>query len=456
MQIRSRLTLQFVAIVALIQLLASLAIYFVSSDYRESRFYEQLKAAAMNRTVLMMEVEGLEPERLQELRALGAAELMGEQIFIYNYKNELLYCSSDSGLQITADMLDEVRLNGEKRFENGAYEMAGLMFADRYNRLVVFCAARDEAGFMQLQYLRRVLSAVLLMSLLAVLLLAWVYAGQALRPISNIMQKAAKITFVNLHERLDGSGSKDEMSQLAATFNSMLDRIESSLAMQRNFVANASHELRTPLTAMQGQLEVLLLKKRDLEAYKTGVQSVLEDIRRLTHISNRLLMLAQADSAYTARLFQPVSLVDVLWQSQAAIQARSSTAQIHITIDERIEDAEALQVLGNEQLLITVFQNLIDNGVKYSQTHEVFADLRLKEDGIEVKVRDYGIGIPTDELEQVFQPFYRSKNAQGLNGHGIGLSLVERIVRLHGGEVAVQSALGKGTTFTVFLKAAQQ
>ena len=456
MQIRSRLTLQFVAIVALIQLLALLAIYFISSDYRQSRFYEQLKAAAMNRTVLMMEVEGLEPERLQELRALGAAELVGEQIFIYNYKNELLYCSSDTGVQISAGMLDEVRLNGEKRFERGAYELAGVMFADRYNRLVVFCAARDDAGFMQLQYMRRVLIAVFLLSLLAVLLLAWVYAGQALRPISNIMQKVAKITFVNLHERLEDGGSKDELSQLAATFNSMLDRIESSLAMQRNFVANASHELRTPLTAMQGQLEVLLLKKRDLEAYKNGVQSVLEDIRRLTHISNRLLMLAQADSGYTARLFQPVSLVDVLWQSQAAIQARSSTAQIHITIDERIEDAEALQVLGNEQLLITVFQNLIDNGVKYSESHEVFADLRLREDGIEVKVRDYGIGIPADELEQVFQPFYRSKNAQELTGHGIGLSLVERIVRLHGGEVAVQSALGKGTTFTVFLKAAQQ
>jgi signal transduction histidine kinase len=443
-----------VGIVALIQLLASMAIYFISSDYRQSRFYEQLKAAAMNRTVLMMEVEGLEPERLQELRALGATELVGEQIFIYNYKNELLYCSTDSGLQISESMLDEVRLNQEQRFEQGAYELAGLLFADRYNRLVVFCAARDDAGFMQLMYLRRILIAVFLLSLLAVSLLAWAYAGQALRPISNIMQKVSKITFVNLHERLEDRGSQDELSQLAATFNSMLDRIESSLAMQRNFVANASHELRTPLTAMQGQLEVLLLKKRDLTAYKEGVQSVLEDIRRLTHISNRLLMLAQADSAYTARLFRPVSLVDVLWQSQAAIQARNATALVHITIDEAIENAEALQVLGNEQLLITVFQNLLDNGVKYSSNHEVFADLRLRDGGIEVKVRDYGIGIPPEELEQVFQPFYRSSNAQEISGHGIGLSLVERIVRLHEGEVAVQSVVGKGTTFTVFLKAA--
>ncbi len=453
MQIRTRLTLQFVAIVAFIQLLASLAIYINSADYRQLRFYEQLKAAAMNRTVLLMEVEGMEPERLQELRALGAAELNDEQIFIYNYKNELLYCTSDSGLNITTSMLDEVRLNKEQRFEQGAYEMAGLLFADRYNRLVVICAARDEAGFIQLQYLRRVLMLVFVLSLFFLSLLAWIYAGQALRPVTAIMQKVSAITFVNLHERLEVAGSEDELTRLATTFNGMLDRIEASLAMQRNFVANASHELRTPLTAMQGQLEVLLLKKRKEEEYRQSIQSVLDDIRNLTSMANRLLMLAQADSSYAARLFSPVSIVDVLWHSQAAIQSHHPNALIHITLDERLEDAEALLVKGNEQLLATVFQNLIENGVKFSERHEVFVQVRPLEGGVEVQVRDQGIGIPEQELEQVFQPFFRSSNSMEISGHGIGLSLVERIVRLHGGKVEVQSQLGKGTTFHVYFSA---
>lgn len=453
MQIRTRLTLQFVGIVASIQLLASLAIYFNSADYRQTRFYEQLKAAAMNRTVLLMEVEGMEPERLQELRALGAAELNDEQIFIYNYKNELLYCTSDSGLSISTAMLDQVRLNKEQRFEQGAYEMAGLLFADRYNRLVVICAARDEAGFIQLQYLRSVLLLVFVLSLIFLSLLAWIYAGQALRPISNIMQKVSAITFVNLHERLEASGSQDELTRLAGTFNSMLDRIETSLAMQRNFVANASHELRTPLTAMQGQLEVLLLKKRKEEEYRQSIQSVLDDIRNLTSMANRLLMLAQADSSYAARLFSAVSLVDVLWHSQAAIQARHLNALIHITLDDKLDDAEALLVKGNEQLLATVFQNLIENGVKFSSRHEVFVHVRRAESGVVVQIRDEGIGIPEQELEQVFQPFFRSSNAMEIGGHGIGLSLVERIMRLHGGKVEVRSQLGKGTTFNVYFSA---
>jgi len=453
MQIRSRLTYQFVAIVAVIQLFSSLAIYVNSSDYRKSSFYEQLKASALNKTVLLMELEGLEPERLEELRELGVASLTEEHFYVFNFKNELLY-SSDAGnnLNINTALLDKVRLAREMRFEQGDYELAGLMFADRYNRLVVVSAAKDLVGFEQLCNLRRVLIAVFVFSLIFLTLLAWIYAGQALRPISRIIGQVDQITFTNLNERLDDSGSKDELSRLTATFNSMLERIEGSLAMQRNFVANASHELRTPLTAIQGQLEVVLLKARTEQEYRLKIQSVLDDIRSLTSIANRLLMLAQADSEYAARLFKPIPLVDILWQCQADIQKRQPKAIIHLTLDEDLTQAEDLLVPGNEQLLGTVFTNLMENALKFSNHKEVFVDLKGSDNSILVAVRDEGIGIPEAELEQVFQPFFRSSNAQQIHGHGIGLSLVERILRLHNGKIKVQSKEGTGTTFTVQLQ----
>ena len=453
MQIRSRLTYQFVAIVAFIQLFSSLAIYLNSADYRKSSFYEQLKASALNKTVLLMELEGLEPERLEELRELGVASLTDERFFVYNFKNELLYSSDvDSSMRITTAMLDKVRVAGELRFEQGDYELAGMMFADRYNRLVVVSAAKDLVGFEQLRNLRRVLIAVFIFSLLFLMILAWIYAGQALRPIRSIIGQVDQITFTNLNERLNDSGSKDELSSLTATFNSMRERIEGSLAMQRNFVANASHELRTPLTAIQGQLEVVLLKSRSEQEYRDKIQSVLDDIRNLTGIANRLLMLAQADSEYAARLFKPIPLVDVLWQCQADIQKRQPKAVIHITLDDDLTQAEDLQVPGNEQLLGTVFTNLIENAIKFSHRKEVFVDLKGNGHSILVAVRDEGIGIPEAEMEQVFQPFFRSSNAQQINGHGIGLSLVERILRLHNGKIKVQSKEGRGTTFTVQLQ----
>jgi signal transduction histidine kinase len=327
-----------------------------------------------------------------------------------------------------------------------------MMFADRYNRLVVVSAAKDLVGFEQLRNLRRVLIAVFIFSLLFLMILAWIYAGQALRPIRSIIGQVDQITFTNLNERLNDSGSKDELSSLTATFNSMLERIEGSLAMQRNFVANASHELRTPLTAIQGQLEVVLLKSRSEQEYRDKIQSVLDDIRNLTGIANRLLMLAQADSEYAARLFKPIPLVDVLWQCQADIQKRQPKAVIHITLDDDLTQAEDLQVPGNEQLLGTVFTNLIENAIKFSHRKEVFVDLKGNGHSILVAVRDEGIGIPEAEMEQVFQPFFRSSNAQQINGHGIGLSLVERILRLHNGKIKVQSKEGRGTTFTVQLQ----
>jgi signal transduction histidine kinase len=442
-----------VAIVAFIQLFSSLAIYLNSADYRKSSFYEQLKASALNKTVLLMELEGLEPERLEELRELGVASLTDERFFVYNFKNELLYSSDvDSSMRITTAMLDKVRVAGELRFEQGDYELAGMMFADRYNRLVVVSAAKDLVGFEQLRNLRRVLIAVFIFSLLFLMILAWIYAGQALRPIRSIIGQVDQITFTNLNERLNDSGSKDELSSLTATFNSMLERIEGSLAMQRNFVANASHELRTPLTAIQGQLEVVLLKSRSEQEYRDKIQSVLDDIRNLTGIANRLLMLAQADSEYAARLFKPIPLVDVLWQCQADIQKRQPKAVIHITLDDDLTQAEDLQVPGNEQLLGTVFTNLIENAIKFSHRKEVFVDLKGNGHSILVAVRDEGIGIPEAEMEQVFQPFFRSSNAQQINGHGIGLSLVERILRLHNGKIKVQSKEGRGTTFTVQLQ----
>ena len=453
MQIRSRLTYQFVAIVAFIQLFSSLAIYLNSADYRKSSFYEQLKASALNKTVLLMELEGLEPERLEELRELGVASLTDERFFVYNFKNELLYSSDvDSSMRITTVMLDKVRVAGELRFEQGDYELAGMLFADRYNRLVVVSAAKDLVGFEQLRNLRRVLIAVFIFSLLFLMILAWIYAGQALRPIRSIIGQVDQITFTNLNERLNDSGSKDELSSLTATFNSMLERIEGSLAMQRNFVANASHELRTPLTAIQGQLEVVLLKSRSEQEYRDKIQSVLDDIRNLTGIANRLLMLAQADSEYAARLFKPIPLVDVLWQCQADIQKRQPKAVIHITLDDDLTQAEDLQVPGNEQLLGTVFTNLIENAIKFSHRKEVFVDLKGNDHSILVAGRDEGIGLPEAEMEQVFQPFFRSSNAQQINGHGIGLSLVERILRLHNGKIKVQSKEGRGTTFTVQLQ----
>ncbi len=452
MQIRARLTLQFVLIVALIQLGASFGIYWTAAGHRKQAFFEKLKASGISKTLLLLEYGSADSSRLRDLEELSTSFLPREEVLLFNYKNDLLYASDPRRkLQIDPEWLDKVRINKEIRFEQDGYELAGVMFTDRYNRLVVISGGIDSNGWGNLDYLRNVLVVVYLLSLAVVWLLAWVYSGGALRPIQQIMRQTDLLNVARLSDRINTHGRRDELGKLTDTINRLLDRIERSFEMQKQFVSNASHELRTPLTAIKGQLEVVLMKTRQPEVYAEKMESLLEDIRQLTNITNQLLMLAQTDTGRAREQFTAVRIDEVLFGCQSKLQKWQSSASILIMLDEQLSDADALILNGNEELLSTAFYNLMENALKYSPRKEVRVRLSVDRDQIVVVVEDDGIGIPADALHKIFQPFYRSENAKGIQGSGLGLSLVERIVVMHGGSIQVRSTPGEGSVFTVSL-----
>src|SRR5262249_28595632 len=144
-------------------------------------------------------------------------------------------------------------------------------------------------------YLSLILLIGLLFSVLVTLLSGWFFSGQALKPISQVVNDVEAITGYNLNKRLGEGNRKDEIAHLAITFNQMLDRVEHAFHAQKSFISNASHELRTPLTAITGQLEVALINKRDPAEYENILASVLDDIKKLNKLTNGLLMIAQSD-----------------------------------------------------------------------------------------------------------------------------------------------------------------
>lgn len=452
MQIRARLTLWFVLIVALILLGASLGLYYTAANYREKNFYEKMKASGISKTLLLMEFADKEPARLRDLEELSTTFLPREEVFIYNYKNELIYASDPKRrIQISQEKLDEIRINKEIRFEQDGYELSGFMFTDRYNRLVVISGGYDVSGRAGLAFLRNMLWLISLLSLAVVSILAWIYSGSALKPIKSIMWQTESLSVARLSDRLKMPDTPDELGKLTLTINRLLDRIEAAFQMQRQFVANASHELRTPLTALQGQLEVVLMKSRSPEVYQDKLKSLLDDIRQLTVITNQLLLLAQTESAQARENFRPVRMDELLFQCQSAIQRWFNTAQVHIIYDMEADEAEKLTVFGNEELLNTAFNNLIENGLKYSDGKEVTVRLQYQAEKLFVLVEDQGIGIAADQLDKIFQPFFRTESVKGINGNGLGLSLVERIVVMHGGHIQVKSTPGQGSCFTIIL-----
>lgn len=452
MQIRRKLTYRFITIVAVILLFSSLAVYLSSADYRKDDFYNRLINKASNTAKLLIEVEEVDAKLLHRIEDNNPMSLPEEKIVIFNYKNQRIFNTDNKGiLKITPAIIDQIRLEGETRYMQDGHEVVGFMFTDTYDRFVVIAAGKDIYGLGKLKNLRNILLFVFAISIIIVSISGWIYAGKALHPINKLVERVNNISITSLNLRLDEGENQDEISQLAHTFNQMLERLEKAFNMQKNFIANASHELRTPLTAITGQLEVILMKQRNEEEYRKTMTSVLDDMKSLNNTSNRLLLLAQASSETSKVDFNPTRIDDLLWQAQQENLKRNPNYIIEIGFSDTMEDEAQLTVTGNDQLLKTAVGNLMENGCKYSDDHKVQVFVLPRPQYLYISFSDKGIGINPEDLKQIFEPFHRGSNAVGYKGHGIGLSLVERIVQLHGGRIDVKSEVGEGTIFTLIL-----
>jgi signal transduction histidine kinase len=222
--------------------------------------------------------------------------------------------------------------------------------------------------------------------------------------------------------------------------------------MQKSFVSNASHELRTPLASITSQVEVVLLNKRKESEYKEVLLSVLEEAKGLTNLANNLLEIARSGQELSTMTVDKVRLDELLLQSQSELSIRKPECTIDIDIlDNSGDEDHDFSVMGNENLLKLIFVNLIDNACKFSNNKPVKVTVDYRKNDAKLSFKDQGIGIPDDELDHVFEPFFRAKNAHTKKGHGIGLSLIANIVKLHKGSISIKSEIGSGTLIEVYL-----
>lgn len=452
MEIRKKLAYQFTGIVAVILLFTLVAIYFSFSQARKEEFYDRLGSKAKLVAQMLIDIDEIDSELLKRIERNNPLSLPNEKIVIYDYQDILLYTTDDdNALTITDEKIDEVRLKDEMRFKQGKHEIFGQFYTGEYARIVVFAAATDIFGVNKLKRLRIIMFIVYVLSLFIIYLAGRLFAIRALAPISDITSQVNKIELSNLNARIDEGNEKDEMAHLAKTFNKMLERLETAFTIQKNFIANASHELRTPLTVITGQLEVILMKARTSEEYKKTLAQVLNDVKDLNALSNKLLMLAQTSSDRAKMNFTRIRIDDALWKAQHEAMGRNETYSINIDFGEGIDDDSKLSVAGNELLIKTALINLMDNACKYSEKHHVDVILDARDRHLFIKFIDHGVGIDEEELKMIFAPFYRSKSVLPVAGHGIGLSLVDNIIKLHKGTIHVVSVPGQGSEFTITL-----
>lgn len=449
MKIRTKLTLIFFAIVIIILSIVSVAIYFFSAEYREQEFYTRLRNKAENTAKLLIEFDEVSPDLLKRIERANPGNLPNERIRIYNFRNEELYSSeADWAIPVDTQLLNEIRLEEEVRFRNNDDEVLGFLFAYQFDRFTVIAAATDIYGFKKIENLRTILLSVFVISLFLISVAGWVYAGRMLRPVSNLVKEVGKISSTSLDRRLEVGNGKDELAQLAETFNLMLARLEAAFLTQKHFIANASHELRTPITAIAGEIEVALLQQRQPEEYIKVLRSLLEDTRNLGALSTQLLLLAQTSSANQPRSFATLRIDELLWEAKDDLIRANKGYTINILFEGDLNDDD-LMVSCDGQLIKTVFINLMDNGCKYSSDRVVAVTLRRKNGGLRASFENSGIGIATEEMKRIFDPFVRGTNTGQIKGFGVGLSLAGQIMKLHGGNITAQSGTEGVTRFTV-------
>lgn len=452
MNIRSKLIILFVSIVAFISLGTSVAIYFFSADYREDDFYRRLENKGKITARLLIEVDEVDEDLLKKIEKDNPISLPDERIIIYDFNNEILYTSDDDHeLSIDSTLLDQVRLEEHVKFRQGEFEVLGFLYTDKYDRFVVVVGATDIYGLNKLRNLRFIMMIVFAVSIFIIFLSGFLYVGNALKPISKVIEEVDDISATSLHRRVNEGNGKDEISRLAYTFNNMLKRIQTGFISQKQFIANASHELRNPLTGILGQIDVALLNSRKPDEYQQVLRSLREDINNLKTVSNRLLLLAQASVEEAGQQFTTQRCDQILWEAKSELLKLYPEYSILIELDPQIDDDSMLNVEGDEQLLKGAFINLMDNACKYSANHKVQVSLYHKGDRLLIEFRDSGIGISDEDKLNIFEPFYRGRNSSNVKGHGIGLSLVYHIIRSHKGNVEVKSVLNSGTTVAISL-----
>lgn len=454
MQIRAKLTLQFIVIVASLLFFSLFAIYFFSERHRQNEFYSQLKKKAITTAELLIKVQEVDSTLLKIIDKSKKDVLYYENISVYNYKNEEIYTNNDTIkfsdlIPRLHDAINLVRLEGEIKIEAGEMEITGLPYIDRFNRFVVLAGAIDLHGSGNIKNLKQILIAVFVIMMIVVGIAGWFFSGRALAPILKVMNDVDKISESSLDLRLDEGGKKDEIERLSSTFNKMLERIEKAFKIQKTFIANASHELRNPLTKITSQLEVALLNERENVEYKKIISSVLEDIKNLNEVAHRLLQLAKISSMQNDLKFELLRLDDLIWETKAEFLALQPDCKVNFHLDELPDEEKWLMIKGNPLFLKTCFANLMENACKFSSDRTVSIKLFAQHRQLTIVFEDKGPGIPGEDLPFIFEPFYRSKNSSGTLGYGIGLSLTRKIVLLHKAQISVNTEMEKGTKFTL-------
>ncbi len=319
------------------------------------------------------------------------------------------------------------------------------------HEFIIQCAEDIQNQLNLLKNYRVVLS----LSVLSVMIISasggFLIAKKALNPVKKISKTIDRISESNLSERINVEDTPEELRILASSFNCTFDSLERSFNRQRQFAADASHELRTPLSVILSQSEIILRKNRTSREYKNALVAIRESAIMMSQIVGKLLTLARLSTDKVGLKIEDIDLNKIIRESTKLLSPLAEQRGININISA---DGQSV-ISGDKAALLELFTNIIDNAIKYNVFGgKVDISVRKETGFIVTEIRDTGVGIPESDLDKVFDRFYRvdKSRSKESGGIGLGLSICNEIVKLHGGRIEIKSKLDEGTIVYVYLK----
>ncbi|MFC5681598.1 HAMP domain-containing sensor histidine kinase [Flavobacterium sp. MAHUQ-51] len=448
MQIRKKITITYIVLSGFSTLLLCIVIFSLFKQNNQYYFIKRLQDRAKIASSAYYQKNQEHKQYLKDFRKKGLEELVEEKDFILKVNSENTF-EYNTNLHLPPEFYSTIMKNGSSWIEENHRYYYGQIFNESGQKYIVIVTAIDRRGNTNTIYILQ----ILIFGGIAFIVLAFFFgkflARRVIDPIARITNEVHRISASNLHNRLADTDGKDEISDLTKTFNDMLDRLETSFEIQANFINNASHELKTPITTIIAETEIMLLKERETEEYVTSLENINKQASKLGKLTESLLKLTQTGYDGTKQVLDEARIDEILLEVKASIDTLFPNNRVNIKLNSIPENEALLTIPCNIPLLELALNNIISNAVKYSDNDEVFVNLMVDDSRIKIVITDIGIGIPPEDVPYLYEPFFRGKIASKYNGYGLGLPLAMKIIRMHNGELQIQSETGKGTVVTI-------
>jgi len=448
MDVRKKITFTYVALSSFSTLLLCIIVFVL---FRENNRYHFLKRLEDRAKIVASIHFQKDPEKIKyysNLKKNGLEELIEEEEFVLkvNSANSFDY---NTKLDLPNEFYTNILRTGKDYYEVANKYYLGQIFTEHNQKYIVIVGARDRKGPTTTIYIIKIMLFGGIGFVFLAFFLGRFLAKRVINPVARITREVNRISASNLHNRLPEVKNSDEISDLTETFNDMLDRLETSFEIQANFINNASHELKTPITTIIAESEIMLLKERDVSEYIQSLENIHNQASRLGNLTESLLKLTQTGYDGQKQVLDIARIDELLMDVKSDLDKIYPDNRVIIKLNFAPKDSNLLLIPCNKPLLELAINNIITNGVKYSDNNEVFVTLSANQENIKIAINDIGIGIPPEDIPHLYEPFFRGKIATKYIGYGLGLPLASKIIRMHGGEIQVQSEQNKGTIVTI-------